>query len=96
MVTREIGDPRTCDHCGFLCTECQDYWCPRCLRLNERLYRREHADPEKAWGMTLAEIEAEYAAAGIPMTPIHIPRGELEWYRNTYRQRRALREGHPT
>ncbi len=45
------------------------YTCPRCGTFAATYYRREHRDPRKAERMTLGEIAAEYARAGMPVPP---------------------------
>lgn len=56
------NDAQFCSVCGANHEKQESYICRVCGVLNERLYRREHADPEYARGMTRAQIEAEYAA----------------------------------
>lgn len=61
-----MGTGERCGGCGYAARDVgwPGYACPRCGRLNARLYRAEHADPGKAARLTLAAIAAEYAAAG--------------------------------
>lgn len=60
------------------CSSCQrrsysgqwwGYWCPRCGEHDDGKYRREHVRPEIAKHLTRADIEAEYAAAGMAFLP---------------------------
>ncbi|MDQ3693167.1 MAG: hypothetical protein M3464_06030 [Chloroflexota bacterium] len=61
-----------CAACGYRGTDgaWPTTFCPRCSAFNLGLYLRDHADPERAKGMTMAEVRAEYAAAGLVFGPM--------------------------
>lgn len=63
--SRQPLDRIVCPACGRAVPFQADYFCTDCGAHNDALYRAEHVTPQLARHMTRADIEAEYAAAGI-------------------------------
>ncbi len=62
----------TCAACGYRGSDAAwpTIFCARCAEPNVTLYQRDHVDRERATGMTMADVRAEYREAGLPFAPM--------------------------
>jgi predicted ATP-dependent serine protease len=59
-----VAKEACCPSCGYRAQYWLGYACPRCGAHHGRLYRAEHADPQRAKAMSDEQIAAEYRDAG--------------------------------
>lgn len=65
MARRPSVERVVCPGCARAVVYQADYFC-ECGEHNDDLYRKEHAEPASAAGMTRRQIEDEYLDAGRP------------------------------